>query len=263
MQGEREFLAEVEVLSKVCHPNIVMLLGCCRSPGQQCIVYEWMANGSLQDRLDLSAGTPPLPWNVRLSIAIDVTRALCFLHGHPGQEITHHDIKPANILLDSRFQAKVSDVGLARIARASAQRPERSGVEEQHAQGRSREGEPPDSYLIGTLAYMDPEYRSTGVFHPCCDIYALGVSLMQLLTAMPPNGLPSIVEKSISTGKLSSLMDISDPRAGQWPLWLLRKLFTLSLRCTAERAARPTLDEVMEELLAMSNTATGRDQACD
>ena len=85
-----------------------MLLGCCRDVGRQCLVYEWMANGSLEDRLSRASNDmTPLLWSVRLSIALDVTRALCFLHGHPSQEITHHDVKPANILLDDRFMAKV------------------------------------------------------------------------------------------------------------------------------------------------------------
>jgi serine/threonine protein kinase len=241
-QGEREFLAEVEVLSKICHPNIVMLLGCCREQQQQCVVYEHMENGSLQDRLDMSSGTPPLPWAVRLRIAVDMTRALCFLHGHPSQQIIHHDLKPSNVLLDDRFLAKLGDVGLARI------RPPASSAREQ-GEGSS---EMEDTELVGTWAYMDPEYQETGHYSAATDVYALGVSLMQLLTALPANGLPLVVSKAIETQRLSALMDISDPRAGQWPLALLRQLYTLAIRCTAERSGRMGLEQVMQELLEMS-----------
>eukprot|EP00951_Prasinocladus_malaysianus_P015398 scaffold117944_cov37-Prasinocladus_malaysianus.AAC.1 len=75
---------------------------------------------------------------------------------------------------------------------------------------------------------------------------------------MPPHGLPEIVQKSVDTMKLSSLMDISDPRAGQWPLALLRQMFELSLRCTADREARPSPDQIMQELQGMMNSTRGR-----
>jgi len=286
MQGEPEFLAEVEVLSKVSHPNIVLLIGCCRESGRQCLVYEWMANGSLQDHLTKRS---PIPWSARLSIAVDITRALCFLHGHPSQEITHRDIKPANILLDDRFTAKVSDVGLARVARPAAEDGAaiNHGNEQDASSCTAREESPDngrgqdhtttqhsrrhprasadvgvpsssnqqqpssDTHRVGTPAYMDPEYRATGSFDPSCDVYALGICFLQLVTAMPPHGLRTIVDRAMGTGKPSSMVDLSDPYAGQWPLGVLRQMFLLSLRCTAERAVRPTLHQVMVDLHAV------------
>lgn len=247
LQGEAEFLAEVEVLSKVAHPNVVMLIGCCREAGSPCLVYERMANGSLQDALDCARGRAPLPWSARLSIAADVTRALCFLHGHPAQSIVHHDLKPSNVLLDDRFGAKLGDVGLARIAPPSPA-------------GRPRPAAPPqpgpDAVLVGTWAYMDPEYRATGEVSAAGDVYALGITLLQLLTAMPPNGLRAVAAKAVEAGKPSALLDISDPRAGAWPLGLLRQLYALALRCTAERPERVGLDAVMQELLEVLPSTT-------
>lgn len=254
-QGESEFLTEVEVLSKVCHPNIVMLLGCCRDRGRQCLVYEWMDNGSLQQHLDRRS---TISWRDRLRIAMDVTRALCFLHELPSQAITHHDIKPANILLDDRFSAKVSDVGLARVSRPRLPSVPAGAltVDDASRHGASEDANTGvatiDQHRVGTLAYMDPEYRETGILHPSCDIYALGICLMQLVTAMPPHGLPTIVQRAINTGKLSSMLDLSDPYAGQWPLAVLRQMFSLALKCTAPRDQRPTLNEIMSSLKAAS-----------
>ena len=175
---------------------------------------------------------------------------------------------------------QVSDVGLARIAPALVSAPKATqcpdqaehnpamngneGCEEplcldsRIAAGRaavlsnasqiSRRGQQRkdiDTFCVGTLDYMDPEYLATGRFHPSCDIYALGVTLMQLITALPAEGLPSVVEAATLTGKS---IDLCDPRAGQWPPSAADAIFQLSLLCTRDRASRPSLDRVMVEL---------------
>ena len=183
-----------------------------------------------------------------------------------------------DILCISLFQ--VSDVGLARVAPALVSAPKAtqcldqaesdpatkgsegceepvcldSGVAAGRAAVPSNESQIAralkqckdiDTFCVGTLDYMDPEYLATGRFHPSCDIYALGVTMMQLITALPAEGLPAVVEAAVSTGKSS---DLCDPRAGRWPPLAADALFQLSLLCTRDRALRPSLDRIMSEL---------------
>ncbi|KAF2319264.1 hypothetical protein GH714_014318 [Hevea brasiliensis] len=112
-QGKSQFQQEVEVLSCIRHPNMVLLLGAC--PEYGCLVYEHMANGSLDDRLFRRGNTPPLPWQVRFRIAAEIATGLLFLHQTKPEPLVHRDLKPGNILLDRNFVSKISDVGLARL----------------------------------------------------------------------------------------------------------------------------------------------------
>jgi serine/threonine protein kinase len=104
---------QLEVLSSIRHPNMVRLLGAC--PEYGCLVYEYMSNGTLEERLACQSDTLPLPWQLRFKIAYDITTGLLFLHQHYPEPLVHRDLKPANILLDHNLVAKISDVGLARL----------------------------------------------------------------------------------------------------------------------------------------------------
>ncbi|KAL9253993.1 U-box domain-containing protein, partial [Drosera capensis] len=104
---------QVEVLSCIRHPNMVLLLGAC--PEYGCLVYEYMHNGSLEDRLFCRGGTPPLSWQHRFRIAAEICTALLFLHQTKPEPLVHRDLKPGNILLDRNLVSKISDVGLARL----------------------------------------------------------------------------------------------------------------------------------------------------
>ncbi|XP_028122120.1 receptor-like serine/threonine-protein kinase SD1-8 [Camellia sinensis] len=108
---------KVEVLSYIRHPNMVLLLGAC--PEYGCLVYEYMENGSLEDRLFPKNNSPPLPWKTRFRISAEVTTALLFLHRTKPQPLLHRDLKPANILLNRNYVSKISDVGLARTSGSS------------------------------------------------------------------------------------------------------------------------------------------------
>ncbi|CAN1218222.1 U-box domain-containing protein 34 [Linum perenne] len=110
-QGQQQFQKEVEVLSTMRHPHMVTLLGAC--PQYGCLVYEYMENGSLEDRLYRKDNTPPIPWRTRFKIASEIATGLLFLHESKPEPIVHRDLKPANILLDGNFVSKISDVGLA------------------------------------------------------------------------------------------------------------------------------------------------------
>ena len=112
-QGLKQFQQEVEVLSCMRHPNMVILLGAC--PEYGCLVYEYMENGTLEDRLFCKDNTPPLSWRQRFRIAAEIATGLLFLHQAKPEPLVHRDLKPANILLDRHLNSKISDVGLARL----------------------------------------------------------------------------------------------------------------------------------------------------
>ncbi|CAL5042212.1 unnamed protein product [Urochloa decumbens] len=224
-----EFLREVEILSKLHHPNLVLLLGFCPEIG--CLVYEYMENGSLEDQL-INNKEQPLHWFLRFQIIFEVSCGLAFLHGTKPEPIVHRDLKPGNILLDKNYVSKIGDVGFAKLI--SDLVPE--GLTEYR-----------DTVIAGTLFYMDPEYQLTGTVRPKSDLYALGVIILQLLTGKRPHGLICSVEDAIEKGILSDILDRSQT---DWPIAEAEMLAKLGLRCTALKCRdRPNLEsEVLPEM---------------
>ncbi|KAL0447373.1 UNVERIFIED_CONTAM: U-box domain-containing protein 52 [Sesamum latifolium] len=147
----------VEVLSFMRHPNMVLLMGAC--PEYGILVYEYMNNGSLEDRLFRKGNTPPIPWGICFKIAADIATGLLFLHQAKPEPLVHRDLKPANILLDRHYTCKISDVGLARLVPPSVA----DSVTQYHM-----------TSAAGTFCYIDPEYQQTGKLGTKSDIYSLG-----------------------------------------------------------------------------------------
>ncbi|KAH6817307.1 kinase with adenine nucleotide alpha hydrolases-like domain-containing protein [Perilla frutescens var. frutescens] len=228
-QGRSQFQQEVEVLSSIRHPNMVLLLGAC--PEYGCLVYEYMANGSLDDRLFRRGNTPVLSWQLRFRIAAEIATGLHFLH-QAAEPLVHRDLKPGNILLDRNFVSKISDVGLARLVPPS--------VADSVTQYRM-------TSAAGTFCYIDPEYQQTGMLGIKSDIYSLGVMLLQIVTARPPMGLAHHVEKSIEKGTFAEMLD---PEVRDWPVEEALSFTKLALRCTElRRKDRPDLGtEMLPEL---------------
>ncbi|CAI9100637.1 OLC1v1037772C1 [Oldenlandia corymbosa var. corymbosa] len=232
-----EFLKEVEVLSLLRHPHIVLLLGACPELG--CLVYEYMENGSLEDYLFPENSRSPLPWVVRFRIVYEVACGLAFLHNSGPEPIVHRDLKPGNILLNKNYVAKIGDVGLAKII---------SDVVPDNVT------EYRNSMIAGTFCYMDPEYQRTGTLRPKSDVYALGVIALQLLTATHPNGIIHKVEKAIRTGSFYDILDKSVPN---WPLAQVEELAQVALKCCKLRCRdRPDLEtEVLPVLKRLAGFA--------
>ncbi|AQK96199.1 lycopene epsilon cyclase1 [Zea mays] len=225
-QGRKQFLQEVEVLSCIRHPNMVLLLGAC--PEYGCLVYEYMDHGSLEDRLFRRGGTPPLAWAQRFRIAAEIATALLFLHQTKPEPLVHRDLKPANILLDRNYVSKISDVGLARLVPPS--------VADNVTQYRL-------TATAGTFCYIDPEYQQTGKLGVKSDIYSLGVLLLQVVTARPPMGLTHHVEKAIDAGTFEQMLDIT---VKDWPVEEALGYAKLALKCTEmRRRDRPDLATVI------------------
>ncbi|XP_073042566.1 U-box domain-containing protein 52-like [Primulina eburnea] len=225
-QGRKQFQQEIEVLSCIRHPNMVLLMGAC--PEYGCLVYEFMNNGSLEDRLFRKGNTPPIPWGIRFKIAADIATGLLFLHQAKPEPLVHRDLKPANILLDHNYTCKISDVGLARLVPPSVA----DSVTQYHM-----------TSAAGTFCYIDPEYQQTGKLGTKSDIYSLGVLLLQIITARPPMGLTHHVERAIEKGTFADLLD---PTVSNWPVEEALIYAKLALKCAElRRKDRPDLGTVV------------------
>ncbi|KAK4427363.1 U-box domain-containing protein 52 [Sesamum alatum] len=225
-QGEKQFHREVEVLSRMRHPHMVILLGAC--PEYGCLVYEYMQNGSLEDRLFCRDGSRPLSWRARFRIAAEITTALNFLHRTRPEPLVHRDLKPANILLDKNYVSKISDVGLCRLVPPSIA----DSVTQYHM-----------TAAAGTFCYIDPEYQQTGMLGTKSDIYSLGVMLLQIITAKPAMGLTHHVETAIENGRFAEILDQT---VKDWPVEEALSFAKLALQCCElRRRDRPDLDTVI------------------
>ncbi|XP_078166012.1 uncharacterized protein LOC144560650 isoform X2 [Carex rostrata] len=237
-QGVREFDQEVETLHKVRHSNLVKLIGACAE--SRALIYEYLPNGSLEDRLQCKNNTLPLSWQARVRIAFEICAALIFLHSVEPHGIVHGDLKPENILFDGSDTSKISDFGLCRELNFTA-------------------SESIPYYWTdcpkGTLAYMDPEYFSTGKITPQYDVYSFGIILLRLATCKSPMGIRQLVEVAQKKGTLKALIDAS---AGHWPFKEAKKMISLGLRCSdLIRKNRPDLSsKVWKELKSMADVAS-------
>nr|DAD45420.1 TPA_asm: hypothetical protein HUJ06_003650 [Nelumbo nucifera] len=156
-RGMKEYMSEVKIISQLRHKNLVQLIGWCHQRNEFLLVYEFMANGSLDTYL---FGQKGLTWEVRYKIALGLASALFYLHEEWKQRVVHRDIKSSNVMLDSNFNAKLGDFGLARLI--------------EHGQG------PQTTILAGTLGYMAPECVLTGKSSKESDVYSYGIVALEI-----------------------------------------------------------------------------------
>ncbi|PWA99421.1 protein kinase superfamily protein [Artemisia annua] len=164
-QGEREFRAEVEIISRVHHRHLVSLVGYCISDHQRLLVYQFVANDTLHYHLH-GQGRPVMDWPSRIKVAAGAARGLAYLHEDCHPRIIHRDIKSSNILLDENFDSQVADFGLAKLAMDA----------NTHVTTR----------VMGTFGYMAPEYASSGKLTEKSDVFSFGVVLLELITGRKP-----------------------------------------------------------------------------
>ncbi|XP_066396704.1 proline-rich receptor-like protein kinase PERK4 [Miscanthus floridulus] len=165
-QGQREFQAEVDTISRVHHRHLVALVGYCIDGARRLLVYEFVPNHTLEHHLHGKGGLPVMEWTTRLRIAIGAAKGLAYLHEECDPRIIHRDIKSANILLDDDFEAMVADFGLAKL----------TSVNHTHVSTR----------VMGTFGYLAPEYASSGKLTEKSDVFSYGVMLLELLTGRRP-----------------------------------------------------------------------------
>ncbi|RVW65148.1 Proline-rich receptor-like protein kinase PERK9 [Vitis vinifera] len=164
-QGEREFKAEVEIISRIHHRHLVSLVGYCISESQRLLVYDYVPNNTLYFHLH-GEGRPVMDWATRVKVAAGAARGIAYLHEDCHPRVIHRDIKSSNILLDYNFEAQVSDFGLAKLALDA----------DTHVTTR----------VMGTFGYMAPEYASSGKLTEKSDVFSFGVVLLELITGRKP-----------------------------------------------------------------------------
>ncbi|KAF7149584.1 hypothetical protein RHSIM_Rhsim02G0165100 [Rhododendron simsii] len=242
-----QFINEVVILSQINQRNVVKLFGCCLETEVPMLVYEFIPNGTLFQYIHDQNDEFPLTWDLRLRIATEIAGALFYLHSAASIAIYHRDIKSANILLDEKFRAKISDFGISRSI----------SVDKTHL----------TTAVHGTLGYLDPEYFQSNQFTEKSDVYSFGVVLVELLTGKMPilsgksNEGGSLTAYFLLTMKENRLYDILDARVVKEG----RKEEILAFANIAKRclylngSRRPTMKEVVMELdgIRMSNGATG------
>uniref|UniRef100_A0A2N9H448 non-specific serine/threonine protein kinase n=1 Tax=Fagus sylvatica TaxID=28930 RepID=A0A2N9H448_FAGSY len=225
-QGHKEWFSEVNHLGQLLHPNLVKLIGYCLEGDNRLLVYEYMPKGSLENHL-FRRGAQPLSWAMRIKVATDAAQGLSFLHDTKPQVI-FRDFKAANILLDSEFNAKLSDFGLARAGPTG----DRTHV---------------STRVMGTQGYAAPEYVATGRLTTRCDVYSFGVVLLELLSGRPALDKTKIgVEQNLvdwakpylsDRRKLFRLMDTR--LEGQYPQKSAYVAAVLASQCISEAKRRP------------------------
>ncbi|PKA47588.1 Chitin elicitor receptor kinase 1 [Apostasia shenzhenica] len=245
MQSSREFFAELKVLTRVHHLNLVRLIGYC-TEGSLFLVYEFIENGNLSQHLR-GSGRDPLTWSSRVQIALDSARGLEYIHEHTVPVYIHRDIKSANILIDNNLHAKVADFGLSKLAEV--------GGASMHTR------------LVGTFGYMPPEYAQLGEVSAKVDVYAFGVVLYELISAKEAIvksssvtesiGLVSLFEDSLSQPDArEKLKKLVDPRLGDnYPIDSVLKMAQLAMACTQENPQlRPSMRSIVVALMTMSSS---------
>ncbi|KAL8251836.1 hypothetical protein R6Q59_035529 [Mikania micrantha] len=238
IQGHQEWLAEINYLGQLNHPNHVKLIGYFQEDDHRLLVYEFMPRGSLENHLfRRSSYFQPLSWNLRIKVALGAAKGLAYLHS-PEAKVIYRDFKSSNILIDSNYNAKLSDFGLAKDGPADGQ---------SHVSTR----------VMGTHGYAAPEYMATGHLTARSDIYSFGVVLLELLTGRRcidksrPSGeqiLVVFVKPFLASKR--KILHIMDPRIdGQYSSSVATRAALLAMKCLMkEPKHRPTADELVKSL---------------
>lgn len=241
---EKEFWAEVHILGTIKHLNIVKLMCCISSENSKLLVYEYLENSSLDRWLHKKkAPSTFLDWPKRLRIAVGAAQGLCYMHHHCSPPIVHRDVKSSNILLDSEFNAKIADFGLAKILK---------GQEEHETM----------SAVAGSFGYIAPEYAQTRRVNEKVDVYSFGVILLELATGKEANygdehsSLAQWAWRHIHEGK--PVEDVIDNELKEnCYLDEMCIVFKLGIICTSTLpSSRPSMKEVLEILLCRGHPFT-------
>ncbi|KAJ0239111.1 putative leucine-rich repeat receptor-like serine/threonine-protein kinase [Hirschfeldia incana] len=236
-QGYREFKAEVELLLRVHHKNLTALIGYCNETEEKmALIYEFMANGTLGDYLS-GKKSYVLSWEERLQISLDSAQGLEYLHNGCKPPIVQRDVKPANILINEKLQAKIADFGLSRSVLP--------------------DGNQSATAVAGTIGYLDPEYQLMQELSEKSDVYSFGVVLLEVVTGQPVilrsritaenTHITDRVELLLSTGDIKGIVD---PKLGErFDAGSAWKITEVAMACASPSSKnRPTMSHVVAEL---------------
>ncbi|XP_047321276.1 probable LRR receptor-like serine/threonine-protein kinase At1g06840 [Impatiens glandulifera] len=236
LQGQTEFLTEIEILSRLHHRNLVSLVGYCDEDGEQMLVYEFMSNGTVRDCIS-DKSKDIVDFSTRLGIALGAAKGILYLHTEANPPIFHRDIKASNILLDSNLVAKVADFGLSRVAPIL----DDEGTLPNHV----------STVVKGTPGYLDPEYFLTYKLTDKSDVYSIGVVFLELLTGMRAISHGKNIVREVNLAHEANIMfSIIDRRMGSYyPSEIIERFTDLALRCCQDKPEnRPFMLEIVREL---------------
>ncbi|WVZ59358.1 hypothetical protein U9M48_009509 [Paspalum notatum var. saurae] len=236
-----DFESEVKLISNVHHRNLVRLLGCSRKGSEFLLVYEYMANGSL-DKFLFGERRGTLNWRQRFNIIVGMARGLAYLHQEFHVCIIHRDIKSSNVLLDDDFQPKIADFGLARL------------LPDDHSHLSTK--------FAGTLGYTAPEYAIHGQLSEKVDTYSFGVVILEIISGRKSNDTRLEPEtqyllewawKLYESDNLMALVDETlDPE--EYKPEDIKRIMEIALLCTQSAvAARPMMSDVVVFLLTRND----------
>ncbi|XP_054794043.1 LRR receptor-like serine/threonine-protein kinase IOS1 isoform X4 [Prosopis cineraria] len=246
VQGYQQFQAEVKLLMRVHHRNLTSLIGYCNEETNKGLIYEYMANGNLQEHLSgQDRKTKLLKWEDRLCIALDTASGLEYLHKGCRPPIIHRDVKSSNILLNENFSAKIADFGLSKTI------PTDSGTHVSTA-------------VAGTPGYLDPEYYITNRLTEKSDVFSFGVVLLEIITSLP--AISRNHEKTHISEWVSSMVDKGDIKAivdsrlsGDFDSNSVWRAVEMAMTCVSPNPNnRPTMSEVVNELKECLETEVAR-----
>ncbi|XP_075484001.1 serine/threonine-protein kinase PBL27-like [Primulina tabacum] len=234
LQGNRECLIEVLMLSLFHHPNMVNLIGYCADGDHRFLVHEYMPFGSLDDHLHgLQPEKAPLDWNTRIKIAVGVAKCLAYMHDMANPPVIHRNVKSSNILLGEGYHPKLSDFGLAKLLDDDATRV--------------------FTTIKGTYGYRAPEYAMTGRLTVKADVYSYGVVLLEIITGRKAiDNSRAVGETDLVLwahslfGDRRKFMQMADPMLqGRYPIrGLYQALATAATCLQIDPDARPSMTDV-------------------
>ncbi|CAM0150367.1 unnamed protein product [Urochloa decumbens] len=227
-----EFENELQIIPKLQHANIIKLLGCCIEDDVRILVYEYMPRGSLHNiTQELKAGVF-LAWHLRFRIIEGIAQGAVYLHHHSRLRLVHGDLKPGNILLDCDMTPRITDFGMAEVLSSDEDKKETDVV-------------------AGTMGYLDPDYYGTRFISIKSDVYAFGVTILEIITGQKAiisgtirKSLPDYAWEFWSSGRARELIDASlhdEPRINE----ILRCMHIALLCVELEQADRPTMSDVL------------------
>ncbi|BFG29852.1 hypothetical protein CerSpe_161260 [Prunus speciosa] len=233
-QGLKEYAAEVRIISRLRHRNLVQLIGWCHERKQLLLVYEFMSNGSLDSHLFKAKSL--LAWDPRYRIAQGLASGLFYLHEEWEQCVLHRDVKSSNIMLDSNFNAKLGDFGLARLVDHGKQSQ--------------------TTVLAGTMGYMAPEYMTTGKASKETDVYSFGVVALEIACGRKPIDLEfrsrqiTMVEWVWDLYGEGRVIEAADPKlSGDFEKRQMECLLIVGLWCAhPDYKIRPSIQQTIQVL---------------
>jgi len=234
IEGEEEFLAEVNTIGRVNHMNLIETWGYCAEGKHRLLVFEFMKNKSLAERL---SSRITLAWGKRYAIALGAARGLAYLHEECLEWVLHCDVKPQNILLDANYNPKVADFGLSKLL--------------------NRNGDtnhPSFSHIRGTRGYMAPEWVTNEPITSKVDVYSYGVVMLEIITGKNAGKIDLVMwarkirKRAMSVESWAKAM--ADPRLeGEYKEEEMKTLAEIALQCVEDaKDARPTMSQVVEML---------------